>query len=101
MASKSKVSDPLGMDASITRRDFIGSTLVASGAALLSRRAPAKDAVTDEFTGYGGLGDYATSNGNTLEVVTAGHQMRDGVLDRLDAVDTEIGRASCRERVCT
>jgi len=88
MAAKSKVSDPLGMGASITRRDFIGSTLVASGAALLSQRTPAKDAVTDELTGYGGLGDYATSNGNTLEVVTAGHQMRDGVLDRLDAVDT-------------
>jgi spermidine dehydrogenase len=88
MSTKSKVGDSLGMDASITRRDFIGSTLVASGAALLSQHAAAKDAVTDEFTGYGGLGDYAASNGNTLEVVTAGHRMRDGVLDRLDAVDT-------------
>jgi spermidine dehydrogenase len=88
MSAESKVGDSLGMDAAITRRDFIGSTLVATGAALMSPHAAAKDAVTDEFTGYGGLGDYATSNGNTLEVVTAGHQMRDGVLDRLDAVDT-------------
>jgi spermidine dehydrogenase len=76
------------MDTSITRRDFIGSTLVATGGALLSQPAAAQAGVTDEFTGYGGLGDYATSNGNTLDVVTAGHRMRDGVLDRLDAADT-------------
>ena len=78
--------DSLGMDVPITRRDFIGSTLIASGAALLSPHAAARP--VDEFTGYGGLGDYATSNGNTLEVVTAGHQMRDGVLERLEATDT-------------
>jgi spermidine dehydrogenase len=80
----------LGMEASITRRDFLGSTLLASGAGLLSQQASAKSAATDEFTGYGGLGDYATSNGNTLEVVSAGHGMRDGLFDRPDAdlVDT-------------
>jgi len=78
--------ESLGMDVPITRRDFIGSTLMASGAALLSPHAAAR--TVDEFTGYGGLGDYANSNGNTLEVVTAGHQMRDGVLDRPEAVDT-------------
>lgn len=88
MSAKSKVSDSLGMDTPITRRDFIGSTLVATGGALLSQPAAAKAVTTDEFTGYGGLGDYATSNGNTLDVVTAGHQMRDGVLDRLDAADS-------------
>ena len=75
--------DSLGMDASITRRDFLGSTLLASGAALL--HAPAKGAATDELTGYGGLGDYATSNGNTFQVVSAGHAMRDGLFDRPDA----------------
>jgi len=78
--------ESLGMDMPITRRDFIGSTLIASGAALLSQHAAARTG--DEFTGYGGLGDYATSNGNTLEVVTAGHQMRDGVLDRSEVIDT-------------
>jgi len=78
----------LGMDASITRRDFLGSTLLASGAALLSQRAPAQG--LDDFTGYGGLGDYANSNGNTREVMLAGHQMRDGVYDKSagDVVDT-------------
>ena len=79
------------MDASITRRDFLGSTLLASGAALLSQQAPAKSAATDEFTGYGGLGDYATSNGNTLEVVSAGHGMRNGLFDRPDADLVETG----------
>ncbi len=88
MSAQSKVGDSLGMDAPITRRDFIGSTLVATGAALLGPHANAKDAGRDEFTGYGGLGDYKTSNGNTLEVVTAGHRMRDGLLDELDAIDT-------------
>src|SRR3954447_3038608 len=95
---KSKVSNPrrpgdasLGMDASITRRDFLGSTLLASGAALLSQQVPAKGAATDEFTGYGGLGDYATSNGNTLEVVSAGHGMRDGLFDRPDADVADTG----------
>jgi spermidine dehydrogenase len=72
--------ESLGMDASITRRDFLGSTLLASGAALMSRSAPAQSA--DDFTGYGGLGDYAGSNGNTREVVLAGHRMRDGVSDQ-------------------
>jgi hypothetical protein len=52
-----------GMDASITRRNFLGSTLLASGAALLSQRTLAQAA--GEFTGYGGLGDYANSSVNT------------------------------------
>ena len=32
----------------------------------------------EDWTGYGGIGDYAQSNGNTLEVLTAGHRIRDG-----------------------
>ena len=31
------------------------------------------------WTGYGGTGDYAESNGNTFEVMGAGHQIRDHV----------------------
>jgi spermidine dehydrogenase len=31
----------------------------------------------DEFTGYGGVGEYSSSNGNTLEVLQAGHTIRD------------------------
>ncbi len=32
----------------------------------------------EEWTGYAGVGDYARSNGNTYEIVHAGHQIRDG-----------------------
>ena len=64
--------DKLGMDEPITRRDFLGSVLLASGAALLESRSPAELAA-DNFTGYGGVGEYSTSNGNTLDVMQAGH----------------------------
>jgi spermidine dehydrogenase len=78
----------------ITRRDFLGSTLLASGAALLNGATPAQllaEATTDEFTGYGGVGEYSTSNGNTSAVLQAGHSIRDGVYDPLpkDVVDTD------------
>jgi spermidine dehydrogenase len=79
------------MDARITRRDFLGSTLLASGAVLLSGMTPAELlAGRDEFTGYGGVGEYSTSNGNTLDVLEAGHTIRDGVYEPLpkDIVDT-------------
>ncbi len=83
--------DALGMNASITRRDFLGSTLLASGALLLEGVAPAELlAADDEFSGYGGVGEYSRSNGNTLEVLQAGHKMRDRAYDPLpaDTVDT-------------
>src|SRR5277367_2020662 len=91
----------LGMDAAITRRDFLGSALLASGAGLLGGMKPtellamraggsASDAQQDDWTSYGGVGEYSRSNGNTLEVLLAGHKMRDGAYDPLpaDAVDT-------------
>jgi spermidine dehydrogenase len=81
----------LGMNAGITRRDFLGSTLLASGALLLEGITPNELlAGGDEFSGYGGVGEYSRSNGNTLEVLLAGHKIRDGAYDPLpaDAVDT-------------
>ncbi len=81
----------LGMEAPITRRDFLGSTLLASGAMLLAGAAPAELlAERDDFTGYGGRGEYSSSNGNTLDVLSAGHSIRDGIYDPLpkDIVDT-------------
>jgi len=87
------------MNTPITRRDFLNSTLLASGAALASERTPAemigssgREARSlDELTGYGGVGDYARSNGNTLEVLLAGHRMRDGVFDPLVAESLDRG----------
>ncbi len=79
------------MQANITRRDFLGSTLLASGSALLGGVAPTELlAQNDDFTGYGGVGDYSTANGNTLDVLEAGHAIRDRAYDPLpkDIIDT-------------
>ena len=70
----------LGMDHDISRRDFMNATLLASGSALLSGLTPHQllaQMGKDNWTGYGGVGDYADSHGNTFEVMTAGHQIRD------------------------
>jgi spermidine dehydrogenase len=89
--SKKVGDERLGMQAPITRRDFLGSTLLASGALLLDSVTPEELlAQNDEFTGYGGVGEYTTSNGNTLPVLQAGHKIRDAVYNRLpkDLVET-------------
>jgi spermidine dehydrogenase len=85
-------SAALGMKSQITRRDFLGSTLLASGAALLNGATPIEMlAAGDDWTGYGGVGEYSGSNGNTLEVLQAGHLMRDRIYDpsATDATDTQ------------
>lgn len=47
-------------------------------------------AQNDDFTGYGGVGEYSSSNGNTWPVLEAGHKIRDGVFRNLPAgiIDT-------------
>ena len=102
----------------ITRRDFVGGTLVGTGAALLSmaspgairtaqaQTVPAKmTGLGPDWTGPGGIGDYARSNGNTHEVVNAAHggirnQQYDAMLraahdtgEELDAVVVGCGIA--------
>jgi len=67
----------LGLEQEITRRDFLNATLLASGGLLMSANSPAHllaqtphtstAPMTDDWTGYGGVGDYANSNGNTTE----------------------------------
>ena len=92
----------LGMDRRISRRDFLNATLLASGSVLLKSVSPQQllaaqqsGAPTgvesqDDWTGYGGVGDYANSNGNTKEIMDAGHQIREGQFDSLpqNLVDT-------------
>ena len=61
--------DALGLGADITRRDFINTGLIGSGAALLTMQAPGLlrtasaqatlPDVGEDWTGYGGVGDYA------------------------------------------
>jgi spermidine dehydrogenase len=100
----------LGMDRDITRRDFLNATLLASGGLLLNPVSPAElmadqkaaqkaaqekssqeKSSDDSWTGYGGVGDYANSNGNTQAVFEAGHQIRDGLFDGPAAAVVDTG----------
>ena len=81
----------------ISRRDFINGTLVGFGAALLSSSLPAiaksekiVGLFNDPWTGFGGVGDYANSNGNIASVREAAHLIRDGLTPKLmkDVQDT-------------
>jgi spermidine dehydrogenase len=98
----------LGLGCPITRRDFIGTTLLGAGAGLLGLPAPlgglsgdpaaadrartgASDQAGDPWTGYPGVGDYARSNGDPWEVVTAGHRIRDGVFEHPPAHASDTG----------
>jgi spermidine dehydrogenase len=92
VSDKKRAQATVGNDA-ITRRDFLNSTLLASGAALLNQITPAQQLAqsagqaTDVFTGYGGVGDYANSNGNTVATLKVGHGIRDGAFEGLTEVN--------------
>jgi spermidine dehydrogenase len=73
----------LGLNQQICRRDFMNSIQMASGSMLLGSLTPQQLLGRDDWTGYGGVGDYARSNGNTREVISAGHQIRDNVFPAL------------------
>ena len=92
---KKKTESPLSAD--ISRRDFVNGTLIGAGVALLGAAAPGCTArpkpeavVADLWTGYGGVGDYATSNGNVASVREAAHLIRDGLTTSMldDVEDT-------------
>jgi spermidine dehydrogenase len=89
--SSPKSADPLGLDTNIERRDFLNSTLIAAGAMLMNPAAPQKALTQEEWTGYGGVGDYANSNGNTYGVMMAGHQIRDHAFDPAAQQVTDTG----------
>ena len=79
----------------ITRRDFLNGTLLGAGASLLNLPSPAtlyagQPFSVDPWDGYGGVGDYATSHGNSASVLLAAHKIRDGEFDRVpaDLIDT-------------
>jgi spermidine dehydrogenase len=84
--------DRLGLNEPISRRDFVNGTLLTGSSLLLGSRMPNALEVPpgDAWTGYGGVGDYARSNGNTWDVMSTAHAMRDGGFERrvADAIDT-------------
>jgi spermidine dehydrogenase len=77
----------LGLGTAMTRRDFVGATLIGSGALLLGARPPSRaQGLSADFNGYAGIGDYARSNGNIASVVNAAHGIRDGLYEaKIDA----------------
>ncbi len=78
-------------DRDIDRRDLLNSTLLAAGGILLSSVTPLQLLAKEDWTGYGGVGDYAPSNGNTYEVMTAGHEIRDHKFERRPQQPVETG----------
>jgi spermidine dehydrogenase len=83
--------EALGLNTAIDRRDLLNSTLLAAGGVLLNAVSPLQLLAEEDWTGYGGVGDYSNSNGNTYEVMTAGHQVRDHVFDSKAAKGTDTG----------
>jgi spermidine dehydrogenase len=81
----------LGMDEQISRRDFLNATLLASGGLLMGSANPVELLSEDDWTGYGGVGDYRLSNGNTYEILQAGHRIRDGEFEKLPASAIDTG----------
>jgi spermidine dehydrogenase len=69
------------MNEPISRRDFLNGALLAGAGLYLNGRAPSISPA-DAFNGYSGVGDYRHSNGNTWEVLSAGHAMRDGAFEK-------------------
>lgn len=71
----------------ITRRDFLNGALLTVGGAMLGCRPPrptpadvaagATGILGPDWYGYGGVGDYRLSHGNTPEVVETAHRLRD------------------------
>ena len=95
-------SKGVDLPSGITRRDFVNSLLVGTGAALCNAPAPfGARAATDELLpepdlgsdwyGYGGVGDYADSHGNTPEVVYRAHSLRDRHYDWSSAEIIDTG----------
>ncbi|HEY4735085.1 MAG TPA: FAD/NAD(P)-binding protein [Gemmatimonadaceae bacterium] len=90
--TRDAAGDRLGMNEPISRRDFVNGTLLAGAGLLLGNRLPAEAiADADAFNGYGGVGDYRASNGNTWDVLSAGHAMRDGLFEKRVASAADTG----------
>ena len=85
-----RTDDRLGLNDPISRRDFLNGVLLTGAGFLLPSEAPTISP-EDAFNGYGGVGDYRHSNGNTWEVLSAGHAMRDGAFERRVANAIDIG----------
>lgn len=90
----SRKAEKLGLQCPITRRDFVNGVLAGSGTALLAgvtafdggaALASEPNSLSGlDWTGYGGIGDYRWSNGNTEAVRNAAHGIRDHLYPELE-----------------
>jgi spermidine dehydrogenase len=75
----------------ITRRDFLNGALLGLGGAVFGCRLSRPPwSLGPDWYGYGGVGDYRFSHGNTPEAVEAAHRLRHGALhsgfDRVESI---------------
>lgn len=83
-------SDWKNLSVGISRRDFVNGSLAGLGGALLAN--PLASGATDsalplttpgaDWYGYGGVGDFRFSHGNTPELVSTAHQIRNGLFNK-------------------
>lgn len=97
MENSGTVTDERRFGPHINRRDFLNGALIGAGGVLLGCR-PARDvarrdgpeggwSLGPDWYGYGGVGDYRLSHGNTPEAVETAHRLRDrGFPDSWDRV---------------
>src|SRR5258706_7453113 len=85
--------DRLGMQARISRRDYLTGTLLASAGLVLGRDVQTRATISpaDDWDGYGGVGDYARAHGNMYEMMTTAHRLRDGAFASAIAGATDTG----------
>jgi spermidine dehydrogenase len=94
MNKRSKLSTKqeylLGMDQGITRRDFLNAVLIGSGAVLLTLPAPRYlMAQVNSWDGYGGIGDYAESHGNSKEIIRLFQEIQKGKYNSISSNITD------------
>jgi spermidine dehydrogenase len=103
----------LGMDGRITRRDFFYGSAALLGGAMIGCGPEARETgsggsatvgsiptipdqdypfdIGPDWYGPGGVGDYASSHGNTPEIIQVAHQVRAGAFDEPPASATDTG----------
>jgi spermidine dehydrogenase len=81
------MEDALGFNRRITRRDYLNATLLGAGSRLLAGASPAA-LLQRDWDGFGGVGDYRNSHGDSWEVMTSGHRIRVENPTNVDAIDT-------------
>jgi len=80
------------MSIQITRRDFLNGVLLGAGALLLDLPAPGRIfAQPQQNPGFAGVGDYASSNGDTPDVISAFQAIQNDAFKSADGQGVDTG----------